>query len=482
MSKPERTKYESWRRRGVIAWAVLGIVAVLYVALRVMGVVWPAVELLLAGVIIGFVCSPITNGLERHGVPRGAAALVALLVLVVVVVAVCALIIPPTIEQIIELLRRVPLYVAQIQSALGKFWNTFGTSDNQQAQNLVNTVVGSASSAGTELASETINKLTSGVVTNLTNTVSGLVTVFLGLVVGYWLAKDYPAMARELAVIAGPEHEQSATMLLAVVSRSMGGYMRGIVITSLVNGVGSYLALLAIGHPYASLMGIMCGVFHFVPVIGPWAAVLLAAAIALFTSPWLALWTLVLTIVIMNVTDNVVSPLVMQSAVKVHPALSLLGIVVGNALGGILGMALAIPLTAALRSAFVYFFEARSGRQLVSYDGAVFKSTPYVDDEGAIQPTFDALDDPQFFEGTLLVKPDGMRPVHAVERPRREHPSVPERIGRWARAARRRARHPLGDALSGSSGGPVRPEGTTMGHAKQSKQDRDNRGSDGGDT
>lgn len=480
MTREQRTKYDAWRHRLVVAWAIVGMAAVFYLAARALGVVWPAVELLLAGVIIGFVCSPLTNLLERAGVPRAVSAFVALLVLVAVVVVVCALIIPPTIEQVVELLRRVPLYVAQIQDALGTFWQTFGTADTQQAQSIVNTFVQTASSAGTQLAGDTINRLTSGVVTNVTNLVSGFVTVCLGLVVGYWLAKDYPAMARELVTIAGPEHERSATTLLAIVSRSMGGYMRGIIVTSIVNGVGSYVALVLIGHPYASLMGIMCGLFHFVPVIGPWAAVALASAVALFTSPWLALWTLVLTIVVMNVTDNLVSPLVMQSAVQVHPALSLLGIVVGNALGGILGMALAIPLTAAIRSAFVYFFEERSGRQLVSYDGAIFRSTPYVDESGAIQPTYDALDDASFFEGSLLVGPDETSAV----RPAGEGPSGPapfaERFARHLRSRgfRSKPAEARGDPVA--SHGVGEPEGTTMGQA-QDNSDRDARESDGGE-
>lgn len=455
----KKRRYDAWKHRAVVAWAIVGIVAVFVILVRAGGMVRSALDLLLAGVIIGFVCSPLTNWLDRKGMPRGAAAFVALLVLVAVAVAVCALLIPPTIEQVVELLRRVPLYVAQIQNSLGDFWQTFGSSDNAQVQNTVNTMVGALTSSGTELAGEAMDKLRNGVVTNLVGTVNGFVTTCLGLVLGYWFAKDYPAIAREFAIISGPEHEESTTLLLAVCSRSMGGYMRGIVITSLVNGIGSFVALALVGHPYASLMGIICGVFHFVPVIGPWFAVIVASGLALFVSPWLAVVTLVLTIVVMNVTDNVVSPLVMQSAVKVHPALSLLGIMVGNALGGVLGMALAIPLTAALRSAFVYYFESKTGRQLVSYDGAIFKSTPYYDEEGRVQPSFDALDDPRFFESTLLVHPAHTVDVRPGRRPQTNHSSLGERL--VAHMARRR-----------NAGGPVRERAAsaTMGQSRETHQ------------
>lgn len=443
MTAEDKSRYEAWKGRAVVVWAILGAVILVAVCVRAAGLVTQALQLLLAGVVIGFVCSPVTNWLSRRGVPRAVAAFVALALLVVVVVVASALIIPPAIGQVIEILRRVPLYVAAIQQGLDGFWREFGSSDSAQAENLVNTIVGAASDSGTALAGEAIDRLTSGMVENVLGSVNGLVTTLLGLVVGYWLAKDYPAIARELAIVSGPDHERSTTLLLAVVSRSMGGYMQGIVVTSLVNGVGSFVALAVIGHPYASLMGILCGVFHVVPVIGPWFAVLLASAIALFSSPWLALLTLVLTVAIMNVTDNVVSPLVMRSAVKIHPALSLLGIVIGSALGGVLGMALAIPLTAAARSAFVYFFESRTGRQLVSYDGALFRSTPYHDDEGRILPSFDALDDPHFFEGSLLVDHGHTPQARAARRSMAADQPAAERVvgargQSRARAGRRR--------------------------------------------
>lgn len=126
--------------------------------------------------------------------------------------------------------------------------------------------------------------------------------------------------------------------------------------------------------------------------------------LGLFQSPLLALETLIVMVIAQNVTDNLLSPLVMQSAVQVHPVLSLICIIMGSALGGVLGMILAVPLTAAIKGVFVYYFESRTGRQLVTYDGAIFKGRPYVDDAGNIVPSFDALDDDRFFESSRLVR------------------------------------------------------------------------------
>ncbi|WP_077598729.1 AI-2E family transporter [Olsenella urininfantis] len=416
------------RRVGAHAWALVGCMLAAVLVVRALGLVWPAVELLLVGVVLGFICSPVTNALERRGVPRALAALLALLLLVSVVVLAGVVLGPAFLNQLVDMLQRMPRYVSQLRAAASQFWDAFGSSRTQEVQTVLDQLLAALSNMGLNASTELIEKLSSGFVSNVVSLVNNLFTLFLGLVLAYWLAKDYPRIVRELGVVAGPAHEDELFVVLAVMSRSMGGYMRGIVITSAAGGLLSFAGFALIGHPYAGLMGIVVGVLHFVPVIGPWLAAGLAMLLALFASPALALETLVVSVIAQNVTDNLISPLVMRSAVKVHPALSLVGIIIGSALGGMLGMVLAIPLTAAIRSVFVYYFETKTGRQLVSYEGALFQSTPFHDDEGVPLPAFDALDDDKFFESTLLVSSKGARCPVADEPPRGRRGSLATRI------------------------------------------------------
>lgn len=407
------------------AWAIIGVCVVFVLIIKGLSYVWPAVELLLAGGIMGFICSPITNWLETKKVPRSLAAFIALLVMLAVLVGILVLLTPAFISQLIEVLQRVPSYVKTVQTGLNDLWAKYGTSESFEVKQTLDQVVSMISTWGSAAASSLSQRLSGGVIDSAVGAINGFFTFFLGLVLAYWFAKDYPKIARELRVIAGPNRAGDLSVLLAVMSRSMGGYMRGIVITSTVGGFLSFIGFVIIGHPYAPLMGIVVGLFHFVPVIGPWLAAGMAMILALFVSPLLALESLLVSVVAQNVTDNVVSPLVMQSAVKVHPVLSLVGIIIGNSLGGILGMALAIPLTAAIRSVFVYYFESKSGRQLVSEAGALFKSHPYVDNKGKPCAAFDALDDDKFFESTLLVTEDEARSLlpslaHRQDQPKDE--------------------------------------------------------------
>ena len=397
---------QKWKQRGLMVWTVIGLTALFALALYVLGILGQAVELLAIGAIVAFVCSPVTNWLEDRGVPRGISALIALVLTLIVLVGFLILIAQPLVFELTTLLRNAPSYASQIGAMAREFWQNFDTQSNPAVRQTVELAIEQASSIGISVASGILSWLSTSALGNISSMANQLMVFFLGLVLAYWLAKDYPVIVREMAIIAGPQKENEFRLILAILSRSTSGYMRGTIITSAVNGILVYFGCLILGNPYAALIGMVTGIFHIIPVVGPVFSAGIALILSILVDPVMTAWTIVILMVAQNVVDNVLSPLVMATSVKVHPGLSLVGIVIGSALGGVVGTILAIPLTAALRGIFVYFFEKYSGRQIVSPNGALFNSTQYVDESGAILPEYDALDDPKFFEESRLVDQD----------------------------------------------------------------------------
>lgn len=398
-------------------WTVVGAIVIAAVVLNLLGVLAPMIEFLAVGALIAFVESPIVNGLEHRGVPRPLGAFIGLVAVVAVVLCVVMVIGPVFLEQIMEVLARLPgqlrglgdwaVQVSRDFEALSK------ASWASQFDEALRSLADVASTYITQLASG----LGAGIFPFISSFASQLFIVFLGIVLAYWLALDYPRIHREVATIVGEEHETSYRFMVAILSRSVGGYMRSMVITSFVNGVLAFVGLAVAGHPYAALMGVLTGIMHLVPVLGSWISAFVATLLALFYGPVLAIWTLIITMVAQNVTDNVISPKVMQSSVQIHPAMNLAALVVGSALMGPLGMVIAIPLCAALKGLFVFYFEKETGRALVSYDGAVFRGTPYRDADGAPVPAYDALGDDSFVAESELITDDVAPSGQAVPRP-----------------------------------------------------------------
>lgn len=398
-------------------WSVVGAIVIGVAVLQVFGVLAPVIEFLAVGSLIAFVESPIVNALEHKGVPRTVGALIGLIAVVAVVLCVLMVLAPIFVEQVMEVLARLPqqirglgdwaLQVSRDFEALSK------SSWASQFDEALTSLADVASSYITRLASD----LGAGIFPFISSFASQLFIVFLGIVLAYWLALDYPRIHREIATIVGGERETSYRFMVAILSRSVGGYMRSMLITSFVNGVLAFVGLLIVGHPYAALMGVLTGVMHLVPVLGSWVSAFAATLLAIFYGPVLAFWTLVVTMVAQNVTDNVISPKVMQSSVQIHPAMNLAALVVGSALMGPLGMVIAIPLCAALKGLFVFYFEKETGRPLVSYDGAIFQGTPYRDDDGNPVPAFDALGDDSFVAESEIISDDVAPSGEAVPRP-----------------------------------------------------------------
>ncbi len=401
-SETAQARIDRWRPRALAVWTVVGVFVVCWLTIGALSFVEQALSLILVGGVVGFICSPVTNRLEDHHVGRGLAALISLVLFLVLLVGLILIVGGPLMQELLALLRETPTYVEQLQSALSDFWNTYGENADPRIQAGITTAVSTLSSMGTSMASDLGRQISSGLFNNIAAMAEDLTTLFLGLVLAYWVAKDYPLMSKELAAIVGPAHGRDVTLMLAVLSRSTGGYMYGTLITSVANGLMVAGGLALVGHPYAGLLGALTFIMHFVPVIGPALSAIVATALGLFGSPALAVVTMAIMMVAQNVADNVLSPFVMQRAVQIHPALSLVGIIVGGCLGGPMGMVIAVPLTAALRGFFVYFFETRTGRQIVSENGALFRGRTWKTADGKPLPELDALDDENFFKGSRL--------------------------------------------------------------------------------
>ncbi len=157
--------------------------------------------------------------------------------------------------------------------------------------------------------------------------------------------------------------------------RSVGGFLRSSLINSMIQGFVAFVGFMIVGHPYAITMGINSGILNIIPVVGPSISAITATLIALVYSPIMAIWTMVMAMLSQNITDNVIAPTINQSTMQVHPVLSLTALVVGSTFGGAIGMIVALPLVAVIKSLFIFYFETRTGELIVSYEGALFRLT-----------------------------------------------------------------------------------------------------------
>lgn len=149
-------------------------------------------------------------------------------------------------------------------------------------------------------------------------------------------------------LVATKENRAALESLAGELHVMLQRYIRAKVILGGLSLLYCSIAMLVLGFPNAIALGILAGVLEFIPVAG-WmmAAVTIATAGVLTHSHWV--WMLALLAIWRILMDYAIAPGVMGHELEIHPLLAIFTLMVGGAVGGIVGIYLSVPLVAVLR-------------------------------------------------------------------------------------------------------------------------------------
>jgi len=150
------------------------------------------------------------------------------------------------------------------------------------------------------------------------------------------------------------------------VNLQLGNWIRGEFILMLIVGGMTFIGVALIGVPYALPLALLAGLMEVVPNIGPSISAIPAILLALIALGWPgAIATLILYIVIQQLENNLIVPRVMKKNVDVSGLTSILGILIGGTLFGVVGALLAIPVFIVLRTIFETWLKYAPKRDLI---------------------------------------------------------------------------------------------------------------------
>ncbi len=182
-----------------------------------------------------------------------------------------------------------------------------------------------------------------------------IVLVFLGLV---YMLIDGPHFFMYVLRFVPPEHRLHIQRLSAEIHRVLGRYLRGqLVLILLMSGVTFVILEWAFRLPFALWIGMLTGILEVIPLIGPIAAGAIACTIGFSQGgPNEAAAMAVTYLVLREVEDQLVMPIVVGRAVHVHPLVTIFAVLVGEKVGGVLGMILAVPVAATIKVILDYAY------------------------------------------------------------------------------------------------------------------------------
>ena len=329
-----RTKQARARTRFFDLWAVVAAILLLAAIVYLLNILSVPVAILIWTVIIVFCLRGIVNGLEKRHINRGLGTTIAYVIMALVLALIGFLLFSPMFglnAQFNDLVSNLPHYVDAVIAWGNDLYARYAPMlEDETVKNVISEVQKSAASWASSIAQGSAN----GIVAFSTTLANGLMALGFALVIAFWILMELPAMGRETRRLIGPKHAEDAEFFHATFTRVMGGYIKGTLLQCAVIGVGCGILFQVVGVPNAAVLGLITGVMNIIPIIGPWLGGALAAIAAVFVSPLVALIALAGTVVIQQLVYTFVSPKIMANSVDIHPALTLMALMVGSALGG----------------------------------------------------------------------------------------------------------------------------------------------------
>ncbi len=144
--------------------------------------------------------------------------------------------------------------------------------------------------------------------------------------------------------------------VVRIIDRLASAYLRGQLLLCLLVGSASAIMLAAFGVPQALLLGTLAGIFEVIPNLGPFIGAIPAVLVTLLDEPIKALWVSIGFVIIQQVENAFLVPRISGKAVRFHPAVVIILVLVGSEVAGLWGMLLAVPVAAIIRDVARYLY------------------------------------------------------------------------------------------------------------------------------
>jgi predicted PurR-regulated permease PerM len=296
---------------------------------------------LLVSVFLAVALSPLVNVLSRH-MKRGFAITVVYLGLLAVPGLLIALIVPPLITEANNFADNVPEYARDVtdfvqeNERLRELNRDYDITSKleEEAGKLPERLGGAAG---------TLRDVGLGIV----NSAFALITILV--MTAFLLGSGRTWVDRAIGM-RPPDQRERLRRSLDHMAQAVGGYVAGALTIALIAGIATYIVLSILGVPFAAPLAVIAGLFSLIPLVGATIAAVLIGLVTLFenfptaTIVW-AIWA----IAYQQIENHVIQPQIQKRTVNVHPFVTIVAVLFGATLLGILGALVAIPIAASIQ-------------------------------------------------------------------------------------------------------------------------------------
>lgn len=292
---------------------------------------------LIVALFLSFALEPAVNWLVGRGWRRGLATAAVLFGLMFLGLITLALMVPLVIDQVQELVDRVPGWLEQA-SVYTKRWFDIELTGQKildriaSAQTDIRAIAANVASIGAFLLGLVFQVATIGLFT-------------------FYLVADGPRFRRAVCSLLSPRRQREVLAAWNIAIDKTGGYLYSRLLLAVINAIFTFVALQVLGVPFALPLALWQGfVSQFIPVVGTYIAAVVPLVVALLEDPWSALFFLIFVLVYQQIENYFLSPRITARTMQLHPAVAFGAALAGGSINGLIGAFMALPAAAVIQA------------------------------------------------------------------------------------------------------------------------------------
>jgi predicted PurR-regulated permease PerM len=320
-----------------VVLVIVGVAAVLYL-------LWlcrKPISWVLISIFLAVALSPPVNRLSQH-VKRGFAIAIVYTSLLLVPILLIALIVPPLITEANNFADNVPQYADDVTEFVQENERLRSLNEDYDITSKLEEEAGKLPGrlGG---AAGTLRDIGFGIVSSL----FALLTI---LVMTAFLLSNGRGWLEQILASRPPAQRERLRRSFEHMASAVSGYVAGALTIALIAGTQTFIVLTILGVPFSGPLAVLAGLMSLIPLIGATIAAVLIGIVTLFedfptaTIIW-AIWA----IVYQQLENNLIQPQIQRRTVNVHPFITIVAVLFGATLLGVLGAIVAIPIAASIQ-------------------------------------------------------------------------------------------------------------------------------------
>lgn len=306
----------------VISVKTLFVAAAFVFAGWVLIKILPLILALFLSLLLTLALTPVVDFFQSKKIPRGLGTFLLFLTIISFFSYAGITIVKPLTEQTRRLIEGLPLYIDRLIAA---------PALDSYGEKLSEALINQFSATSTNVLKATLGAFSS---------VIFIVTIF---VFTFYLLVEFDEIKKMFINFFPTKKRKKVENIVLVIEKRLGAYLRGQLTLAFIVGSFSFIGLELLGVDYSLSLALIAGALEIVPVIGPVIATIPALIVASGINALTFFGVLGLYFLIQQLENNLLVPKVMERALGFNPLISLLLILTGGTLFGVLGIILAIP-------------------------------------------------------------------------------------------------------------------------------------------